>query len=40
MVTSADFQKGACSKIKVGKDVEVQGVELSDGTIRADVIKQ
>jgi hypothetical protein len=42
VVTSAatDFQKGPCSKIKTGKDVHVEGVELSDRTIRADIVKQ
>jgi hypothetical protein len=43
VVTSSDtdFQQGGCSSIKVGRDVEVRGVELSNATIRADaVIKQ
>ena len=39
VTTSAtDFQKGSCSSVKPGKDVQVQGVELTDGTIRADVV--
>jgi hypothetical protein len=33
-----DFQKGSCSSTKPGKDVQVEGVELADGTIRADVV--
>ena len=40
VVTTAatDFQKGSCSSIKAGRDVQVEGVELVDGTIRADVV--
>jgi hypothetical protein len=39
VTTSAtDFQNGSCSSVKAGRDVQVQGVELSDGTIRADVV--
>ena len=35
---ATDFQKGSCSSIKAGRDVQVEGVELVDGTIRADVV--
>ncbi len=30
--------RGSCSSIKAGRDVQVEGVELVYGTIRADVV--
>jgi hypothetical protein len=40
VVTSdaTDFQKGSCSSNRPGRQVEVQGVELANGTIQAAVV--
>jgi hypothetical protein len=38
--SQTDFRKIACDKIDTGTPLEVEGMEMSDGTVRADrVIK-
>jgi hypothetical protein len=40
VVASADtqFKGGACASVKPGKDVQIEGVELADRSIRANVV--
>ena len=37
--SDTDFVKGRCSDVRNRKEVEVQGMEMSDNRIRADQVK-
>jgi hypothetical protein len=36
--SDTDFRKTSCSKLDRGTNVEVDGMEMSDGRVRADVV--
>jgi hypothetical protein len=33
-----DYRKGDCNDVRNGADVDVEGVEMSDGRVRADMV--
>jgi hypothetical protein len=37
---STEFEKTSCDRIDKGTDLEIRGMEMSDGRVRADQVKR
>jgi hypothetical protein len=38
--SETEFKKSSCSRLDRGDNVEVVGMEMSDGRVRADVVRK